>query len=292
MRYQSHPSQPQWQTIEAENPDYLFLLGDQIYMDYGIFSAAPIGFPKFYSDKYFERTMNRHYAEQWREPNFKQLFEKMKAKNAIFGVWDDHDFAWNGAYGNAVSKTKKEIARKLFHHWMDCSTNRPEVYCHIDIAQARVIFLDTRYYADPKRTEPRQLLGEKQFEFLEQSLDHNLPYTILCSGITLTHGTENWGLFKQDYARLRALLAGRERVLFLAGDIHKNKFALPDATRPCYEIVSSGLAVNYLGLPGTGCHNWGVLEIDELGISVKLVDKRREQLYRIDSTNWHQRTFV
>jgi len=282
-RYQAFPEQPQWQDIERENPDYLFLLGDQIYMDFGIVGKERNGAPERYPLEKFTRVMDGHYRNQWNEPNFKRLFEKMKAKNAVFGVWDDHDFAWNNACGNDVKDCIKNASRELFHKWMDCSTNRPEVYCHIDIPHARVIFLDTRFYADGKKTSPRQLLGEEQFRFLEEKLNHDLPYTFICSGLTLENGTENCSKFKDDYNRLTSLIRNRKNVVFLAGDIHNNKFTPPDADRPCYEIVASGIAVNKLGLPWKidDRRNWGLLEVDENEIAVRLVDKKGDERFLI-----------
>jgi hypothetical protein len=35
FRVEAFPQQPVWQRILDEDPDYLFLLGDTIYMDYG-----------------------------------------------------------------------------------------------------------------------------------------------------------------------------------------------------------------------------------------------------------------
>jgi len=293
IRYQAFPKQPQWRDIEVEDPDYLFLLGDQIYMDFGLplFSKEPIGAPKQYSLEKFRNTMDKHYEAQWNEPHFKRLFEKMQAKNAVHGIWDDHDFAWNNAYGNEVENAKKNASRELFHKWMNCSTNKPEVYHHIDIPNARVIFLDTRYYADARGASPRNLLGETQFQFLEEKLQHDQLYTIICSGLTLTNGNENWALFDQDYMRLTSLVKGRKNVLFLAGDIHRNKFSLPSSKRPCYEIVSSGMAVNLFGLPFRfdDKRNWSMLEIDEAEVLVTFVGKKRREQFIIDATSWMDR---
>ena len=171
---------------------------------------------------------------------------------------------------------------------MNCSTNKPEIYHHIDIPNARVIFLDTRFYAEARGASPRNLLGETQFQFLEEKLQHEKLYTIICSGLTLTNGNENWALFDQDFKRLSALLKNRKNVLFLAGDIHRNKFSSPSSKRPCYEIVSSGMAVNIFGLPlrFDDRRNWGMLEIDEKEVVVTLVDKKRREQIVIDADTW------
>lgn len=284
-RYEAFPDQPHWRDIENTNPDYLFLLGDQIYMDFGYwpFDSERNGAPKRYPADKFERIMNEKYERQWNEPNFKRLFDKMQAKNAVYGVWDDHDFAWNNALGSEVPPEIRRISRDCFHRKMNCSTNHPEVYCHIDIPGARVIFLDNRYYASKA-----SLLGAEQFEFLADKLNHPQKYTFICAGLTLTHSLDNWTRYRGDYNKLCALIEKKKHVIFLAGDIHRNAFAPPTADRNCYEIVSSGMAINYFGLPFhfDDRRNWGLLEFDEDEILVSLNRKNRSDDYRIDGHSW------
>ncbi len=284
-RYEAFPIQPQWAAIENAEPDYLFLLGDQIYMDFGIclFSKEYNGKPRHYPAAKFRKIMEEKYTRQWNEPHFKRLFEKMKQKNAVYGVWDDHDFAWNNAHGSDVKQEIKNISRDCFHRWMACSTNEPEIYCHIDIPGARVIFLDNRYYSSDTT-----LLGDAQFAFLAEKLNHPQKYTFICGGLTLTQGSENWKGYGDEYEKLCALIAQKQHVIFLSGDIHRNAFSPPTAKQNCYEIVSSGLAVKYLGLPFK-CddrHNWGLIEFDENEVCVQLVNKNCSEHYRIDGNTW------
>lgn len=296
VRHDVFPYQPQWQEIEDQNPDYLFLLGDNIYMDYGyrFFSREYKGKPKTYSTELFEIMLEQKYVAQWNEPHFKRLFRKMRDKNALFATWDDHDFAWNDAWGNEISDEIKDISRTLFHKWMEnCSTNLPEVYCHTDTEQARVIFLDNRSYADSPKTPEGKLLGDEQFDFLRKKLEHDKKYTLICAGLTLTHGKSNWSKYKDEYARFCKLVEERENVLFLAGDIHFNKFSPPVAAslfhppRPCYEIISSGMALNLMGLPFQfdDLRNWGMIELADDEIIVELFNKKGKDSYRIDSRN-------
>jgi len=58
MRADAFPVQPVWQVIdEVVDPEYLFLLGDQIYMDFGwkVFGKEPIGSPEILSSFSHER---------------------------------------------------------------------------------------------------------------------------------------------------------------------------------------------------------------------------------------------
>jgi len=294
VNHKKFEKQPQWDDIAAQNPDYLFLLGDNIYMDYFhlFFNKERLGKPSKYDKAVFEETMSQKYKAQWSESHFSALLKQMKGK--VFGTWDDHDFGWNNAWGNEVKPEIKEISRRLFHENMQCSTNLPEIYCHIETEHARVIFLDNRYYADSPDKTNAKMLGDKQFEFLKEKLNHDKRYTIICAGLTLTYGSDNWAEFSNEYSRFCRLVEGRKDVIFLAGDIHKNKFAAPSpetffrARRPCYEIVSSGLALNYIGLPLKidNIHNWGLLELDADEIIVHLYNKKSKNSYRIDGKTW------
>jgi phosphodiesterase/alkaline phosphatase D-like protein len=303
IRHEVHPKQTEWKYIEEEiAPDYLFLLGDQIYMDFGLIGKERNGAPKDYSLEKFRRVMNEKYERQWTEPNFNSLFHKMKERDAVFGIWDDHDFAWDNAVGKHVPEDKKNASRELFHKWMNCSRNRPEVYFHVDLPHARAIFLDNRFYADVKGPD-NDLLGPEQYRFLKEALQHDRLYTIICAGLTLTGGPkiafidwkaiERWELYTRDYKDFCDLVKTKQRVLFLGGDVHRNAFYPPeDGERPCYEIISSGFGVNNLGLnvggliPADECRNWGLLELDEHEVCVTLIEKEKPTRYRIDAATW------
>ncbi|NME71805.1 alkaline phosphatase D family protein [Flammeovirga aprica] len=247
--------QSTWNQINNYNPDYLFLLGDTIYMDYGIQSL----WQRFYTPKMFESIMERKYKAQFECDAFRELIEKMRKKNGLYATWDDHDFAWNNAKGASIGTQKNEITRRLFHKYMNCSTNHPHIYYTFDTPLARVIFLDVRSEADDKR-----LLSEEQFQFIEEKLQHSLNNTIICGGLTLTEGVENWSKYPHDLERLSALLQQKENVLYLSGDIHKNAFIPPcnttkEAVKTPVQLISSGLSINILGFRQQ--HNWCSLEL-------------------------------
>ncbi|MFS4494705.1 alkaline phosphatase D family protein [Maribacter sp. 2308TA10-17] len=275
VRYKAFNKQPEWKHILEYDPDYLFLLGDNIYMDFGCkwFSSDYNESPKHLSVTDFEKRMRSRYDDQFGEENFKQLVEHMRSKNGFYATWDDHDFAWNDAWGNDVREEKLSITTSLFHEKLNCSTNLPKVYYHVDTPLARVIFLDNRSYAKKGKDENRNvLLGEEQFAFLEEKLNHNLQYTIVCGGLTLNATPlglgDDWRKFPNDLKKLCSLLSQKDRVVFLAGDIHQNKFIEPKyssklkCTTP-FQLISSGMAINSLGI-GHGIdekHNWATLEL-------------------------------
>lgn len=290
VRFEAFEEQPQWADIASENPDYLFLLGDQIYMDYGIkpFSKEWNGKPKSYTPEQFAEKMTKKYNAQWEEPHFKALFDPLRAQNRVFGIWDDHDFAWNNVVGQNVNPAIRKISFELFQSKFPTPADNPgEIYQAIDTPLARVIFLDVRSHAQ-RHDAPlppngdSALLGEKQFVFLKEKIfeNHGKPFTIICSGITLRFGEECWTKYERDFNRLMWVIKeSQKKVLFLAGDIHENKFVAPTEECPCHEIVASGLAINYLGLgiPFDDRHNWGLLKLSDDGLSSVVLVKNGKQ---------------
>jgi alkaline phosphatase D len=123
------PQQPIWDLIAAETPDHLVLLGDQIYMDFGILlirsENPPLGRPSRMTNLEFARAMHERYRRQWDIMRRSSLANLPGLK--IHGMWDDHDFAWNNSYGDngsndthgpahkrqPVSRDKQAISRRL-----------------------------------------------------------------------------------------------------------------------------------------------------------------------------------
>jgi len=293
MRRESFPEQTVWSDVLAADPDCLLLLGNQIYMDHGlpIVSSEPPGTPREYGLVKFRQIMERKYRAQWDEPHFRQLVDAMRGKGGLFATWGEHDFAWDGARGKAVPGETRQVSRKLFNRWVYGHEVDAEIYRYVEFPLARIIMLDTRYYAEAPGPQA-ELLGEAQWRFLEKALHHDRAYTVVCSGLTLDAGTENWSAYAAEYARLRELLTLRQNVIFLSGDIHENRFKRHNGPSVLYEATSSGAAVNTLGLPFgiTSRRNWGLIELGEADVVVRLNSRRGKARHRIDSLTWREAT--
>ncbi|KQO24601.1 hypothetical protein [Acidovorax sp. Leaf78] len=130
--------QPIWKRIaEHEQPDVLMLLGDQIYMDWGLGAGATdwrsliaakpaAGLTAYAAD------MHRRYALQWDVASFRELvcgFAGRADRARLLLTWDDHDYAWNNslgvdgldgldgageAYRHGVPARVKAVSRRLF----------------------------------------------------------------------------------------------------------------------------------------------------------------------------------
>ena len=126
--------QPIWRKIQDEQPDVLMLLGDQIYMDWGLSrSNNPKWLKRIRKDKErglqeFAQEMHARYAMQWGIASFRDLirwFVPKRGSDQLFVCWDDHDFAWNNACGMGradsarVPDAVKSISKALFEQFLD-----------------------------------------------------------------------------------------------------------------------------------------------------------------------------
>jgi hypothetical protein len=128
------PLQSVWDKILEEKPSVLMLLGDQIYMDWGLTRSKDPKWLRRINDKglkalgEFGRDMHARYAAQWSVASFRNLirwFVPTHGKDQFFMCWDDHDFAWNNACGMglpqnaAVPPAVKALSRALFKQFFD-----------------------------------------------------------------------------------------------------------------------------------------------------------------------------
>lgn len=131
------PTQPIWDRIGLDGPfDVLMLLGDQIYMDWGLGGATD--WRTLIADKpdkgleAFAIDMHRRYALQWKVASFQRLicnFAGRADPSRLLVTWDDHDFAWNNSLGvdgtdpvlhkHGVPAKVKAVSRRLFDQFVN-----------------------------------------------------------------------------------------------------------------------------------------------------------------------------
>lgn len=293
-----------WGEVAKQNPDVLLLLGDSIYMDFGlpVFSDHPLGKPQKWDPQRFAEEMYRRYNAQSRVHSFQDLVESIGQAGAI---WDDHDFGWNGASGmgtgwNVVSPEKKLIARGLhmqFREWlrtrplpatyptqpsMDSLLSGSDIGIEefFDIDTVRFVMLDGRYYRDEvvveinpydgrpeRRPESTSLLGQSQRDWLAEKINEWTGLNIICSGSTLTGRSDAW----EQYLDLAWLAEQHFRkTIVLTGDIHNIASKRHKSLGNLWEFTASGAARPGIG---GGSGNFGILNIAGGDISVELFDE-------------------
>ena len=86
-----------WEEIITYNPNYIFLLGDNVYGDF------------------FEKNANK-LKEAYNKLNLNKHFQIIKKNIPIIPIWDDHDYGLNDGGKNWIYKEKaKEVFLNFFN---------------------------------------------------------------------------------------------------------------------------------------------------------------------------------
>lgn len=249
-------SQPLLKLAAAYNPDRFIFLGDNIYGDTDNMD-----------------TLRAKYQRWGAKPEFKQL----AAATKILATWDDHDFGRNDAGRHYPFKEEsKEIFLDFFKEPLQSERRKhPGIY-HVEYLQAgdrrvQIILLDNRTFRDnvllydstaslprkkyfypldykPHTNKDSTLLGEQQWQWLEEQLRQPADLRLICSGSQFGiefNGYEAWANYPHEQERLCRLIRDTraEGVLFLTGDVHYGEISRlrSPGMYPLYDITSSGI---------------------------------------------------
>jgi alkaline phosphatase D len=301
------PIQPVWDRIRKLEPDVLLLLGDLMYMDYGLAPLGahrPLGWPRKVSNAVFAEAMHERYAKQWAVKSFREL---LHTKVKLGMIWDDHDFAWNNARGQgteprfAVPTEKLLIAQGLFRQFravcakpdvslypampsLDILLAAPEtgIQDSFDFDGVRFVMLDGRSYRqDPNIGPDADMHGYTQRKWLAAQVDGAHGLTVLCSGSVLHGAAESWDKYL-DYQWLLGM--AQNKVIVLSGDIHSNRLPMRHSDH-VVEVTASGAARpgsgGVLSHVGGARGNFGMLETGN-SLSVTLYSLMQSKGVRAD----------
>jgi len=284
-------SQEVWSSILKHQPDSLILLGDVIYLDYGL--GLFVNKPRNWSDEKFANECYERYRLQANVPEFRNVLSSVSDFQSI---WDDHDFAWNNSF--VVPKSRKSVPlntrliskalREQFVQWargtvIDTYPARPTlksllsiedtgIESIVDYSDARIILLDTRYYRSKldKNQKSGSLIGIPQREWLLKALTNSEKPCLVCTGTTLRGSKESWDRY-EDFAWLENNIPNN--TIFLSGDIHKNQLKSYDSEAgKFFDITASGAArpMGRWGIPPKDASgNYGVVEIKNGAIDAR-----------------------
>jgi alkaline phosphatase D len=244
--------QPVWEAVVRSEPDLFIFLGDNVYAD--------------------TEDMDEMRAA-YRELAANDGFQRLQAACPIVATWDDHDYGANDA---GADYAMKEEAEQVFLEFWGVPPQADQrqhegVYGAYVFGPAgqrvQVILLDTRYFRSelpraersddvdgrPGRYDPvldpdATLLGEKQWQWLEQQFREPADLRLICSSIQIIpdgHRWEKWGNFPLERERLFKLIDRYETagVVFLSGDRHSAEISVydPGVGYGLPEVTSSAL---------------------------------------------------
>jgi hypothetical protein len=254
--------QPIWGIIRRQKPDFLLLLGDNVYIGKEGYEA---------SIERKRELLTHEYEAQTNEVHFKDLLSSVP----YLAIWDNHDFGLPGntyesigpnrvpIYGAEVSDEHRRLARSLFQTYLKADSQQPqtgEIYCThtiIDENKKAIKFymLDVRSHQENpihvNRISP-SLLGRTQEEWLLNELrTSTAEINIICSGIPYRY----WGKYPRWVKDFQMVASKKTNLLFLGGQVHHNEFNIHRLRKfpfwnsaNMFEAVSSGVGQN-LNLP-------------------------------------------
>lgn len=271
--------------IAKDDPDVFIFLGDNIYGDTQNMSEL--------KQKY--DVLGQH-----------QGFQKLKNTAELIAIWDDHDYGENDA---GKEYPKKEASRKIMlDFWEEpkdsARYSRDGIYTSymygIQERSIHVILPDLRWNRDSlnevSKTEylaerlPRNMgpydvvedeyasmLGEKQWQWLEQQLLKPSKIKVIGSSLQLLPeftGWESWANFPKDRERLLTFIAKHKipGVIMISGDTHWGEvsYVKNHEGYGLWEVTSSGLSEKWKDVSpnkhrvGAFTHevNYGFIEVD------------------------------
>lgn len=283
--HQDH-EQPIWQAVNADKPELFIFLGDNIYGDTEDM--------KVLADKYQKLASNAGFAT-------------LRQNSRVIATWDDHDYGANDA--GAEYPQKAESRRIMLDFWGEPKdsarrTRDDGIYTAYTFGKqgqrVQVILLDLRWNRSPlssvskgvyqqvkapKNLGPYEpikeasavLLGEQQWQWLEQQLQQPADLRLIGSSVQLLPeftGWESWANFPRERQRLFDLI-NRHRVngvFIVSGDTHWAEFSRVDEAvgYPLWEATSSGLTEEWKEISpnrhrlrhGEHRNNYGLIEIN------------------------------
>ena len=276
----------------------MLLLGDQVYSDYGAKNDWGGGRPKAWTAQLYHDLMYTMYQSQYNAvTGFKKLFEFLRNTGTEIGAtWDDHDFGYNNGTGlEPFFKDKLGSTKALFEQFVATLSNptliyppKPPIPASTPVTgieritnpialggDVEIILLDGRFYRSMNEGNHGELLGQGQWDTLKIKLENweSKKLLIVCLGSTYSvrglFADQSWKntLAGAPYANFDEFtrLAKSKKIIFLSGDIHKNKFIDHDGF--C-EVISSGAY-----LPGKSDQSkFGLLDIYAERVEVKLFE--------------------
>ncbi len=227
--------QDHWAQISRERPDLWLWLGDNIYGDSRDISVIKAKYHKVEFGPYAQ---------------FRRTYP-------IDGIWDDHDFGEDNA-----NKTYplKEQTQQLHLDFLGVSQEDPRRFQEgiyhtreeLD-GQIKFFFLDTRYFKDEDKGKDATLLGEAQWQWLENEMASstaaiNIFVTPIGFLLNRLFVTEDWAEYPTDKDRLLECIAKYDLsgAFFMSGDKHfgafiKRSWQRKEERVDYFEFQSSGM---------------------------------------------------
>ncbi len=281
-----------WHRLEAQKPEAVLFLGDNVYADRTSFINKNPADEKQLWERY---VLTRQRV----------LFYFQRRLRPVLATWDDHDFGADNAYRDFPAAAASLITFETFF----AQSPRPSLAAGPGIARrwsafgADFVFLDGRSFRDPGVSPNAKIFGDEQERWLlsggagvvtsgpsaagvatggpepAEALAQAGRPTWLLTGSVFFGAYQSGESFEGSYAQnfrdfLAALGASSALYCFVSGDVHYSEVMDIEADRlgyPTFELITS--AMHSYSFPGhehrfynsrrrvsTGSHNFVIFE--------------------------------
>lgn len=256
-----------WHRFEAQKPDAILFLGDNVYADRTSFIN------KNPADE-------RQLWERYVLTRQRVLMYYQKRLRPVIATWDDHDFGADNAYRDFPAAAASKFTFDAFF----AQSPRASLLAGPGIARrwtafgADFVFLDGRSFRDDASRTDAKILGGEQERWLLNGASAGRP-TWLMNGSVFFGAYQSSESFEGSYSRdfrdfLSALTASPALYCFASGDVHFSEVMDVEAKAigyPTFELIAS--SIHSYSFPGhenryynsrrrvsTGSHNFVIFE--------------------------------
>ncbi|MGM0491180.1 MAG: alkaline phosphatase D family protein, partial [Planctomycetota bacterium] len=228
-----------WDTIDETEPDLMFLLGDNVYID----------------DPESVEMQQYTYHRRQSRPEWRRLV----AHTPVFTIWDDHDFSTNDSWGGPrvdIPFWKRDYAWTIFkQNWVNPGYgggyDQPGCWYAFAVGDVDFIMLDCRYYRTDPRGDDPSMLGPVQIEWLKRQLAESTgTFKVICSSVPWDYRTkgdsrDTWNGYRGEREDIFGFIEDEkiEGVVLMSADRHRSdawRIKRPNAY-DFYEFNSSRL---------------------------------------------------
>lgn len=284
-----------WDTLAKQNPEYLVMIGDNVYTDVSSATTVQVTDPEVIWNRYVDTRLGLPVYFQ----------EKLIPTHA---VWDDHDYGLNNADG---SFKHKEASREVFEAFFaqdlsdDDWTKGYGVGGLLSLGDFNLYFLDARFYRSPEKSGSH--LGLDQTAWFYSKLREEENPSFIIKGDQFFGGYQPFESFEGNHPEnflqfVNELKQIRTPYIFVSGDRHMSEimqFPRSLFGRPSFEITSSPLhartneqtavnpwrvvaetsRVNFTIIDSVARENHWFMDVENIGENNELYFKRELAVY-------------
>jgi hypothetical protein len=226
-----------WDVLAQKNPEYLLLIGDNVYTDSSGRTKTQVTDPEIIWKRYVDTRLTLPlYFQQKLIP--------------VHAVWDDHDYGINNGHSTFAHK---EASKEVFEaFWAQDLSDDDWTKGHgvgglLSLGDFNLYFLDGRSFRDPKSN--RSHLGLDQTAWFYSKLRDEATPSFIIKGDQFFGGYHKYESFEGNHSNdfqqfVTELRKINTPFVFMSGDHHLSEimqFPRSLFGKPSFEITSSPL---------------------------------------------------